>query len=112
MSEAQYHIFCIRVSGHVVEELVDAVACFFSRSSLLACNSRECHEDSRNNSTCIVEEAPHDLLDAFLVGIITFGTCVDWVDSLIVLAIFDWNLGCRDNVVALQDGDAHTRVIV
>jgi hypothetical protein len=30
------------------------------------------------------------LLDAFLVGIVEFWTCVDQVDSLIVFAILDW----------------------
>ena len=34
---------CIGMSGHVVKELVDAVACVFSRSSF---DSRECHKDS------------------------------------------------------------------
>jgi hypothetical protein len=46
------------MSGHVIKELVDAVACVFSRSSLLASNSRECHENSGINSTYILEEAP------------------------------------------------------
>jgi hypothetical protein len=78
------------MSGHVVKELVDVVACVFSRSSLLAGDSREHNEDSGIGSTFIVEEAPNDLLDAFLVGTIKFGTCVDQVNSLIVLAIFDW----------------------
>ncbi len=38
---------------------------------------------------CIVEEASNDLLEAFFVGFIEFGTCVDWVSSLIVLPIID-----------------------
>jgi hypothetical protein len=38
---------------------------------------------------CIVEEASNDLLDAFFVGFVKFGTCVDWVSSLIFLSILD-----------------------
>ncbi len=77
--------FCIGMSGHVVEELVYVVVCVFSRSSLLARDSRECCEDSGINSMCIVEEASNNLLDELIVVVVEFGACVDWVNSLIVL---------------------------
>jgi hypothetical protein len=38
----------------------------------------------------IVEEASKNLLYAFLVGVLKFGTCVDRVSSLIVFVILDW----------------------
>jgi hypothetical protein len=41
------------------------------------------------DSTCIVEETSDDLLDAFFVGFVKFGTCVNRVSSLIVLSILD-----------------------
>ncbi len=66
------------------------LVCVFSRSSLLARDSIYYHEDGGINSVCIVEEASNDLLDVIFVGFIEFGTCVDWVSSLIVLAILDW----------------------
>jgi hypothetical protein len=39
---------------------------------------------------CIVEETSNDLLDASLVGIVKFGTCVNLVGGLIVFALLDW----------------------
>jgi hypothetical protein len=44
------------------------------------------------DSACIVEEASNNLLDVFFVGFVKFGTCVNRVSSLIVLAILDWIL--------------------
>ncbi len=38
---------------------------------------------------CIVKEASDILLNAFFVGFVEFGTCVNWVSSLIVLSILD-----------------------
>ncbi len=38
---------------------------------------------------CIVEEASNNLSDAFFVGFVEYGICVDWVSSLIVLSILD-----------------------
>ena len=37
----------------------------------------------------IVKEAFDNLLNAFFVGFVKFGTCVDWISSLIVLSILD-----------------------
>ncbi len=39
---------------------------------------------------CIVEEASNNVLDALFVGVVEFGSCVDRVNSLIVLAKLDW----------------------
>jgi hypothetical protein len=38
---------------------------------------------------CIVKDASKKLLNVFFVGFVKFGTCVDWVSSLIVLSILD-----------------------
>jgi hypothetical protein len=65
--------FGIEMSGHLVKELVYAVVCVFSRHSLLASNSREYHEDGGIDSACIVEEAPDDLLDVFLLALSSLG---------------------------------------
>ncbi len=40
--------------GHVIQELVDTIACVFSGSALLGSNGRECHEDCRINGTGVV----------------------------------------------------------
>ena len=85
----------VGMCGHVIQKLVDTVACVFSGCVLLGSNGRERHEDCRINGMGIVEETAANLLDTFFVGLVEFGTGVVGYSVLVVFTIYDgkWAVG-------------------
>jgi hypothetical protein len=89
------HIGClisncsIRMSPHVVKELVNLFLDVLSVGQLLCGNVRKSHQYGKVDSTCIVKEATNDLLDAFSTCVIKEGTFISRCRCLIVFSVSD-----------------------
>ena len=84
--------FCVGVTGHVVQELIDSLHCFLSGIRLLARNFTECHEDGEIDRAAIVQEAAHYLLDSLFPFVVEFFAVVFGRE---LLRCFAWYKGDR-----------------